>query len=212
MDTTFLNQDLVTTSLARMLSPEEGFNSGAGEWIDIDVTRKIAETFPKIITQNPIEDGSPIVDHITNMPTRITIEGGFSDLKMTRRVGTPVLNHLFTDTNLKSKRNRAVGQFNRLLLRSLGNQPNILMTGITKYKDVYISNLQRLKDREGYSVFFTMDLQVIRKLKVFEVNPANADATSRRTIAPVTLTTTGPTVASESDLLASIGLSNGITS
>lgn len=173
--------------------------------ISIDLTQKVTENYPKIITQNPIENGSPTTDHMTNLPPRIQIQGGFSDLKVTNLAGTTINN--FRGPNSISVRNRAKDQFDRLLELDLKNELFDVMDGFHLIKNMQFSGLQLLKDREGFSVFFQADLQGIN---IINLGPPKIEvigldqALNRLIVANTTLLTVGSTV--ERSALSSIGV------
>lgn len=127
--------------------------------ISIDITQRVSENYENIITQNPIEDGSPTTDHIINLPPKITIEGGFSDVRMTNLVG-PALNPAFARKGLAKE------QFDRLLELSLSRQTFNVMDGFHLFKDVQFKNIQLQKDRPGFSIFFTAELWSILKVNI----------------------------------------------
>ena len=178
-----------------------GRNLGGGG-ISIDVTQKVTENYPKIFTQNPIEDGTDTSDHITNLPPRIQIQGGFSDLKITNLTGTTI-NGLTGDPSV---RNRAKNKFDRLLELSISNELFTLLDGFHLFKNVQFSNLQLLKDREGFSIFFQADLQVVNivTLSGFQKGILPTDALVREIVSTTTLLTVGSTV--ERSALESIGV------
>ena len=55
---------------------------------EVDVVDRMNEDYEHIITQSPTEAGVPVTDNITNLPIKISIEGGFSDLKISNLLGT----------------------------------------------------------------------------------------------------------------------------
>lgn len=133
--------------------------------ISIDITQRINENYDNIITQNPIEDGSPTTDHIVNLPPRLTIEGGFSDIRMTNLVG-PALNPLLARKGLAKE------QFDRLLELSITRQTFNVMDGFHLFKNMQFKNIQLQKDRPGFSIFFTAELWSILKVRI---NPDRRD-------------------------------------
>ena len=160
--------------------------------ISIDITEKITENYPNIVTQNPIENGSPTNDHIVNLPPRIQIQGGFSDIKLTNLVGTT--GQIGID-NL-SLRNRAKNQIDKLIELNVKKTLFRVMDGLHLFTDMFFNNLQVLKDKEGFSVFFQADIQGIRIVDLSKsgrkITPA--EITERAVVANTTLLTVGATV------------------
>lgn len=167
--------------------------------IEIDVTDKLTENYPTIITENPIDSGSPTTDHVVNLPPRIQIQGGFSDLKISNLVGTL--------GGLVSRRNRAKNQFDRLVELKTKRTRFDVMDGIHLLKDMLFENLQLTKDAEGFSLSFQAD---IKGIKVINLSPAKpetispAQALNRKIIANSTLLVVGSTVERESLLSVNI--------
>jgi hypothetical protein len=193
IDPTFLNPISILTQF------DVGGKVTGGGGISIDITQKLTENYPKIITTNPIEDGSPTTDHMTNLPPRIQIEGGFSDLKMNALVGTAF--------SLSSGRNRAKDQFDRLLELSISNELFSLMDGLHYFRNMQFSNLQLLKDREGFSVFFSADIQGIRVINIglgTQSAISVSDVMNRAVIASTSLLTVGSTV--DKNALETLGI------
>lgn len=160
--------------------------------ISIDVTEKVTENYPNIVTQNPIENGSPTTDHIVNLPPRIQIQGGFSDIKITNLVGT--IGQIGID-NL-SLRNRAKNQIDKLLELNAKKTLFRVMDGLHLFTDMFFNNLQILKDQEGFSIFFQADIQGVRivDLSTSGRKITAAEITERAVVANTTLLTVGATV------------------
>lgn len=191
-DPSFLNPISVLTQ----------FNPGLSGGISIDITQKVTENYPKIITTNPIENGSPTTDHIVNLPPRLQIQGGFSDLKVTNLTGTTI-NSLTGDLSV---RNRAKGKFDQLLELSLSNKLFTIMDGFHLFKNMQFSDLKLLKDKEGFSIFFQADIQGIKVVNLSSNTTAikQEDALTRNIVANATQLTVGATV--EREAFASIGI------
>ena len=140
----------------RFINPLTILSSIGG--ISIDVSNRVGENYDSIITQNPIEDGSPTTDHITSLPPRITIEGGFSDVRITNLAGPSVTQQAI--------RGLAKTQFDRLLELKLTRQTFNVVDGFHLFKDMQFKSLQLQKDRPGFSIFFTAELWNIVKVVI----------------------------------------------
>ncbi len=183
---------------ARFLDPVTVLSDIGG--ISIDITERLAEDYTHIITENPIEDGSPTSDHITNLTPRIQIRGGFSDFRISSLVGPAV-----TQDALKG---RAKTEFDRLLDLFLSLDTFRVMDGLHLFKDMQFKNLTVLKEEEEFSVYFEADIWQIRKIYTDRVGRARIiseeDARSRFIAAPQLLSTIG--AVSTQDSLSSIGI------
>lgn len=118
--------------------------------ISIDVIDKTVETYEHIITQNPTATGSPISDHIVNLPVKITIEGGFSDISISKLVGTV----LPTD----SIKGRAKQQFDSLLTLFENKEVFTVFNGVHLFADMQFKSLQLTKDNDDFALSFSAEL------------------------------------------------------
>lgn len=172
--------------------------------ISIDITERLAEDYTHIITENPIEDGSPTTDHITNLQPKIQIRGGFSDFRISSLVGPAV-----TQDAIKG---RSKTEFDRLLDLFLSRDTFKVMDGLHLFKDMQFKNLRMIKEQEEFSVMFEAEIWNIRKVYVGGVSTARitseSDAQSRFIAAPQLLSTVGAVSTGEfiSERLASIGV------
>lgn len=129
--------------------------------ISIDITERLSEDYTHIITQNPIEDGSPTTDHITNLPAKIQIRGGFSDFRISNLVGPAVTQDAI--------RGRSVTEFDKLLDLFLRRKTFLVMDGLHLFKDMQFKNLRALKEEEEFSIYFECEIWNIRKVYVSNV-------------------------------------------
>ena len=188
MDFSFLDQTTDRVSIF-----QRGVENAA---IAFDVTRRISEVYDNIISQNPIEDGSPSTDHITNLPAKISIEGGFSDFNISKLVGTAI--------NQDAERGRAKQLFDRLKEIRDSREFIILVDGLHTFNNVQIKTLELLKETEGYSLSFRVEFWVI--LSIF-LSPADkrtfdsSDAISRAVMSPQNTQQVGALSASPNALL-----------
>ncbi|MCK5601205.1 hypothetical protein KAR91_05030, partial [Candidatus Pacearchaeota archaeon] len=146
----------------RFLTPITILSNVGG--INIDITRKRGEVYENIITQNPVENGSPTSDHIVNLPVKVTMEGGFTDTPTTSLVG-PALSNL-------SLKGRSKDLFDQLLKLNVTKETFDIMDGLHLFKDMFFKNITETKEREGFFVNFTMELWRIIKIKI-DKSPVN---------------------------------------
>jgi hypothetical protein len=125
--------------------------------VEIDVVDRMDENYEHIITQNPTEQGVPVTDNITNLPIKINIEGGFSDIKISNLLGT-----VFSPQN--AIRGRAKTEFDRLLTLFAELDTFNVMDGFHFIKDMQFKSLRAIKDKEGYAISFAAELWQIIKV------------------------------------------------
>ncbi len=147
MDLTFLNPITILSSI------------GGAAGVSIDILTKRVENYENIITQNPIEDGSPTTDHITNLPPKITLSGGFSDLRISNLVGTVALPS-------NASKGLAKTNFDKLLDLYVSRATFDVMDGLHLFKNMQFKNLKEIKDKEGFSVFFEAEIWHIIKVNL----------------------------------------------
>ncbi len=184
---------------ARFLNPLTILSKVGG--IAIDITQRVNENYEHIITQNPVEDGSPTTDHVTNLPPKITIQGGFSDLSITNLVGPA-----FDLT--KAIKGRAKTEFDRLLDLFAERETFEVMDGFHLFKDMQFKSLQLMKEREGFSIFFQAEIWNIRKISTATNPRANItsiiDSLNRLEVTPQLMLSVGAVTTKDS--LQSIGV------
>jgi hypothetical protein len=170
--------------------------------ISIDVTQRLEEDYEHIITQNPIEDGSPTTDHVTNLPPKINLRGGFSDIRITNLLGT------ILDPTAAIK-GRAKTEFDKLLDLFVSRETFLVMDGLHLFKDMQFKRLQLLKEKEGFALFFEAEIWNIRKISLGlgasgPTIKSPSDSVDRFLVTPQLLTSVG--AVSVKDSLQSIGV------
>lgn len=105
------------------------------------------------VTQNPVESGVYIADHIYRQPRRVTIEGEITD--------SPV-EYFGGFTGITERRVEAFEQFEKLVeTRELVT----LVTGLKTYTDMAIVNFTAPRDeRTGKRLLFTVEFEHVRKV------------------------------------------------
>jgi hypothetical protein len=125
---------------------------------EIDVVITENATDENLVTQNPVEDGSLVADHVTNMPKKLDIEGLITD--------TPIslLNPLY-DKGAAS-RGRSKDNFEKLSEIKSKNKRLRITTGLKVYENMLFESLEAVRDNSGHKVTFTASLIEIIIAKV----------------------------------------------
>jgi len=170
--------------------------------ISIDVTKRIGEDYEHIITQNPIEDGSPTTDHVINLPPKISIQGEFSDVIISNLIGPA-----FQPSN--AFKGRAKLQFDKLLDLFVSRETFLVMDGFHLFKEMQFKSLKLLKEEEGFFVSFEAEIWNIKKISLDTaslIGPIGnlSDSIDRLKVAPQLLLGVG--AVSVKDSLQSIGV------
>ncbi len=131
--------------------------------ISIDVTDGVVENYDSIVSQNPIESGSPVTDHVTILPVKITIEGSFSDIKISKLVG-PII------TQQAIKGLSKIG-IDNLLLKFVDRKVFDIMNGVHAFKSMLFKSIQVIDDDPDFSLKFKAELWQIRKVSLVGNKP-----------------------------------------
>jgi len=129
---------------------------------EMDVT--IDEFHDKSVraTENPIEDGSIISDHVILDPDRVTINGFITDAPIVPIAG---LIDIVSGGGYK----RVTDAFEKLEELMLEREPVTLVTGYKTYQDMLITRIQIPRNRE-IGMRFTCELKALKRVSSsFEV-------------------------------------------
>lgn len=114
-----------------------------------DVTSSQTHDFEWAVTQNPIESGSTINDHVRKMPDKLQVTGFITD--------TP----LFPPTPIFA--NRAQSEFQKLLSFANEREPVFVATSVRVYSDMIITRLSVSRDQNtGGAIPVSISLQEIQ--------------------------------------------------
>jgi hypothetical protein len=123
----------------------------------IDVVQSEEHTMDNVIPQNPLEDGSFTIDHIANLPKKLTLDFIISD--------TPVDAVDPTFGRIDSARGRSRDEFERLEKLRNANEPVTIVTGLRVYHNMAISSLTGNRDNGGHRVIGRMVFQELQIAK-----------------------------------------------
>lgn len=114
--------------------------------VELDVTLRETHSYTSRVTNYPIEEGSTLSDHIINEPTIVVLEGTVTD----------------TPLSILPFFNRSIDAFNRLIEIHQKRESITVVTGLKKYANMVITNLDIPRDiRTGQSLTFTIELKEI---------------------------------------------------
>jgi len=134
----------------RFLNPITIFTDIGG--IEVDITRKIEEIYTADLATFPIEEGTEITDHVVIKPVQLIVNGGFSDIRITKLLGG----------SLTSARGRAKTAFDRLLSLFANQEVFDVMDGVHLFENMQFSSLNLTKDNPNYSYSFVAELRAIQ--------------------------------------------------
>lgn len=121
--------------------------------ITLDCTMREIHELTNQVTQNPVESGVYIADHIYRQPRRVTIEGEITD--------SPV-EYFGGFTGITERRIEAFEQFEKLFEE---RELVTLVTGLKTYTDMAAVSLTAPRDeRTGKRLLFTAEFEHVRKV------------------------------------------------
>lgn len=178
--------------LSLILNKKKTFTIGT---LTLDVLISESHSRSATITENPVEDGTVISDHIILEPQRVSINGFVSNAHPT----------IFSFLNILRNEDKVKAAFE--LLEQIYNLKDLftVVTNLKVYENMFMESLTIDKDQDtGEVLNFQMDLKEIRKVENVTVAIANqrlgsrkkAQAQGRKKLgrkAPVTSNTTVPT-------------------
>lgn len=140
--------------------------------ISIDATISDEHTSACDLTENPVEEGANVTDHVQLKPVELTIEGVISDTPL----DFGILNNLITgnfgaikDTakgiagNFTGQTTRSTEEYNKLLDLQRKREPFKVVTGLKVYENMILVKLSVNRNATtGKSIHFKADLKQIR--------------------------------------------------
>lgn len=127
------------------------------------------------LTENPIEGGSPIHDHIILLPKRLEIDIRVSDIQMPSSEGTSPFNTIGG--------RRSVTAFDMLVNLQESKAIFTVVTGLKRYPNMVLLKINPVQDASTSEVLdFTASLQQanIRNTQIVDVPPRKPGKTSRQ--------------------------------
>jgi len=119
------------------------------------------------VTENPVEDGANVTDHVHLKPVHLTINGVISDTP----IDFGILNNLATG-NISGLSNsvkslggskRSIEQYNKLVELQKKREPFEVVTGLRVYKNMILKRLQVQRNaQKGQAIHFTAELMEIK--------------------------------------------------
>lgn len=133
------------------------------------------------MTENPIEDGAIVTDHVHVMPAQLTIEGIVSDTPITFALINNVMGFVNSvNTTILGNSSRSTDAYNALIDLQKSREPFTVVTGLRVYKDMIMTSLSVPRDvQKGKAVNFTAELKQIIIAKSKTATPASSSAVSK---------------------------------
>lgn len=93
------------------------------------------------LTENPVEDGATITDHVQMKPAELTIDGVISNTPISFAVLDNIRGLIDTVTSILGKTSRSIEAYNELLRLQKSRVPFKVVTGLKVYTDMILTSL-----------------------------------------------------------------------
>jgi len=118
------------------------------------------------VTENPVEDGAKITDHVQIKPKKLTIEGVISDAPLGYAVIGNIQNLVRSVSTLFGKKSRSQDAFDDLIKLQESRKPFTVTTGLKRYTNMIMENLSVPRTSQtGAAIHFKAVMKEIRIVK-----------------------------------------------
>ena len=107
----------------------------------IDATLRETHISSSDITENPVEEGAKITDHVQNKPDELIMEGVISDSPLGFPILGNIINIVNTVTTLFGQSSRSQDGYNKLRELKTKRVPFTVITGLKRYENMVIKDL-----------------------------------------------------------------------
>lgn len=115
------------------------------------------------LTENPVEDGAKVTDHVQIKPAQLTIEGVISDSPLGYAIIGNIQNTVRNIQTLFGKQSRSIDAYNDLISLQKSRRPFTVITNLKRYTNMIITELSVPRTAEtGKSIHFRAVMKEIR--------------------------------------------------
>ncbi len=143
--------------------------------VDIDAVINERHRFDNLVTEHPLEDGSPVTDHIVNLPVMLDMEGRITDtpLSLLASIGSGATGLIASDLGVdpaviaagtsllgSSLPGRAKQAYQELVALRVSRETFTVLTGINEYENMVFESLEFPRTaQDGRSLRFKATLK-----------------------------------------------------
>jgi hypothetical protein len=172
--------------------------------ITLDASLTESHKFTNKLTQNPVENGSTVTDHVIGMPFKLSISGMVSNAKANILEAAPnALSALIGKTDSEKAREALVNLVNLLDLKK-NNKLITVVTSLKSYNDMIITSLTFPRNNKiGDALLFNIELEqiLVTESETTYRAAADTDKAGKRQNKGRKKTTTTPAEAKQSGTL-----------
>lgn len=150
---------------------------GAYAGIMLDCTLSEEHSYQADVTENPVEDGSTIADHVNLKPFTLKIDGLVSDSPLGFSIIGDVQNIVSSITQIFGTQSRSRDAFEALVTLYKNRIPFTVLTNLKRYENMVISeaNFPYTKDTgQALDLKMTLTQISIVKSKIIQSSPQTA--------------------------------------
>ena len=134
--------------------------------IVIDATVSEEHLSEAELTENPVEDGVVVTDHVHLKPAQLTIQGVISDSPLGYAVIGNIQNLVRSVSALFGRSSRSIDAYNDLFNLQKSRQPFTVTTGLKRYKNMIMTSLSVPRTAQtGRAIHFSATMREIRIVK-----------------------------------------------
>lgn len=142
----------------------ETFSGVAGIVIDATVSEEHRSTCE--LTENPVEEGAKITDHVQLQPSELTIEGVITDSPLGYALIGNIQNIVRSVSTLFGQASRSIDAYKDLLDLQKSRKPFTVITGLKRYENMILTELSVPRTAEtGNAIHFRAVMKEIRIVK-----------------------------------------------
>jgi len=134
--------------------------------IVVDATISEEHTSSCDLTENPVEDGAKVTDHVQLKPSELTIEGVISDSPLGYAIIGNIQNLVRSVATLFGRSSRSTDAFNNLRKLQESRKPFTVITGLKRYTNMIMTDLSVPRTATtGGAIHFRAVMKEIRIVK-----------------------------------------------
>jgi len=154
---------------------------GSTTGIVIDATVREEHSSTCEVSENPVEEGADVTDHVYVRPPMLSIEGvitdtplGFAAISNVQNLVTEASNIFGFNNPFGGSGSRSIDAFNSLVNLQKTRKPFTVLTGLKRYENMILEDLHVPRTAEtGNAIHFTANFRQVRLVQSQLISTAN---------------------------------------